>query len=293
MVIASKIRSSIEENNILYDELNGEEFQKNGFTVIRNCLSSELLEESHFVMSETLSKLLKKEVDYKTGIIEAAEIYRQHDVQTLIHDGLQSSGVKKKILLQPKLLNLLIHFIGPDLEFNRDGSIFFNLSSATESIYMKKWHQELWSGGGIMQLNLWVPLHMPESSGGMAIINKSHIWGLVPNQNREPTQLPDSYNVVDLDVKVGDVVIFHPLALHKTSPNESSLPRVVMAYTVRNIYHASPGLAHHSSWQPFHLSPKAKIERALGNPYLTPYRTLGGSLELKMDNKRELPGILE
>ena len=154
-----------------------EDFYNNGFIVIRDCVPSEVLNESRVIMGETLSKLLNKKVDYNEGLLEAVQKYKQFEVQALLHGQLQAKGLKKCILLQPQILNTLIHLIGPDLAYNREGSIHANLRSTTESIYKKKWHQEVWSGGSILHVTIWIPLSLAEPSGGIGFIPGSHIWG--------------------------------------------------------------------------------------------------------------------
>ena len=160
-------------------------------------------------------------------------------------------------------------------------------------VYKKRWHQEVWSGGGTLQLHLWIPLIIPESLGGIEFIKQSHHWGLIPNQNREPTKLPDEYEIVYPELKEGDFAIFSSFTLHRTAIKYAAEPRIALAISIRNIYHPFSGHEHHLSWQNFHVSPIAKVEKILGNPYLSPFRTLGGDLTLTTGNKPNLPGILE
>ncbi|HIA64533.1 TPA: hypothetical protein EYN98_00365 [Candidatus Poribacteria bacterium] len=270
-----------------------EEFYQQGFTVIRNCIPLDLIQDSRSIIQKRLSKLLEAEFDYNEGITEAIKIYRQLDIQDLIHGELRAYGVKKKILLQPEILETLIHFIGPDLACQSPGTLLINLPWKTEAMYQKKWHQEVWSGASIKNVYVWTPLSMNQSVGGLDFMEQSHLWGLVPNRNREPTELPDKFEVVTPTVAEGDAIVFHPLTMHRTSSNTSSLPRIAIAQAIRNMYHPFSGLEHHLSWQSFHLSPVAKIERALGNPHLTPFRTLDGSLQLGYGSKKAVDGILE
>ena len=79
-----------------------EEFYQQGFTVIRNCIPLDLIQDSRSIIQKRLSKLLEAEFDYNEGITEAIKIYRQLDIQDLIHGELRAYGVKKKILLDEK-----------------------------------------------------------------------------------------------------------------------------------------------------------------------------------------------
>jgi len=43
---------------------------------------------------------------------------------------------------------------------------------------------------------MWIPLAMEPNVGGLEFIPGSHLWGLIPNQNREPKELLNNYPVV-------------------------------------------------------------------------------------------------
>ena len=206
---------------------------------------------------------------------------------------MQAKGLKTEMLLHPQILDILTRFLGPDLAYARAGQIFINLESENNPVYKKRWHQEVWSGGGTLQLHLWIPFIIPELLGGIEFIKQSHHWGLIPNQNREPTKLPDEYEIVHPELKEGDFAIFSSFTVHRTANQYAAKPRVALAISIRNIYHPFSGHEHHLSWQNFHVSPIAKVEKILGNPYLSPFRTLGGEISLTTDNKPNLPGILE
>ena len=162
---------------------------------------------------------------------------------------------------------------------------------------MKSLHQEIWSGAGVMELRIWVPLSMCKSAGGMNFIPESHRWGLIANRKRMPYDVPAEADMTSVvpEVQEGDAVLFHPMTLHATEPNTGSLPRVAVTAAIRNIYHENTGHEFLQSWQPYHLSPMARIQKALGNPWLSSYRTLGAPLSHRMagDGKKEGPDILE
>ena len=45
-------------------------------------------------------------------------------------------------------------------------------------------------------IEMWIPLAMEPNVGGLEFIPGSHLWGLIPNQNREPKELLNNYPVV-------------------------------------------------------------------------------------------------
>ncbi|HIA13632.1 MAG TPA: hypothetical protein EYN18_01950 [Nitrospirales bacterium] len=272
-----------------------EQYYRDGYVLIEDCIPGELLEHAREIMATSLVRLLKKDLPLRDGILEAIEIYRQFDVQHYLHQELQAKGVKRKLLLHDEILHHIIHFVGPDLAYNRSGAIILNIHSVVDGLYQKKWHQEVWSGACVNEIRAWLPLVMKPNTGGVEFIPGSHQWGLVPNQNREPTVFPDDFTVVAPEVKEGAIIFFHPLTLHRTIPNSEKVPRIGLTIGVRNIYYPFTGQNYLQSWQPFHFSAVGRVQQALGNPYLTPFRTLGGSLSHVRpdDGKKDIEGILE
>ncbi len=269
------------------------EFYKNGFVVVENCISLELLDQAKQVFLEGLEEITKKKCGLQEGMAEALRTYRLSDLQIFTHNKLQVQGIRKKLLLQPAVLEKFIHLIGPDLAYNRGGQISVNTKEQGDNLYRKRWHQEMWSGAGLNEVWIWIPLFMQQGLGGMEFIPGSHLWGIIPNRNREPTELPPSAQFVEAKIKEGDAVLFHPLTLHRTLPNPLEMPRVAFGSGVRNFNHRDTGIEPLLSWTPFHYSPYVRIRRALGNPYLTPFRTFGGQLTNADDGKKDLEGLDE
>jgi hypothetical protein len=274
------------------------ELSSNGFFVLRNCISPELLQEAKAIMAAALCRLLRKNVGLNEGILEASEIHHQADVQYLLHQELQAQKIKRRFLLHPPLLDVFIRLLGPDLAFNRDGAVAINIKPTEDNLYSKSFHQEIWSGAGVMELRIWLPLSMHKSAGGMSFIKESHRWGLIANRKRMPYDVPAEADMTPFvpEVQEGDAVIFHSMTLHATEPNNAGdPPRVAITTGVRNLYHRPSGHEFLQSWQPYHLSPMGHIQKALGNPWLSSYRTLGAPLSHRKegDGKKEVLGTLD
>ena len=272
-------------------------YSEQGHFVLEDCIPATLLEEARESMRQGLGRILGRPCEsLPEGIRAAISPYRQFDVQHFIHQELQACGIKRRILLHAEVLEHFIHLIGPDLAYNRAGSVVFNIHGVTDGLYQKKWHQEMWSGACLNELRIWLPLSMSPNTGGMEFVPGSHLWGMIPNRNREPVEWPESYEVAAPEMREGHLVLFHPLTLHRTIPNpDQDIPRVALTVAVRNIFYPWTGQGYFQSWQPFHSSGVGQVQKALGNPYLTPFRTLGGALSHVRpdDNKRDIEGILE
>ncbi|MBI3553519.1 MAG: phytanoyl-CoA dioxygenase family protein [Elusimicrobia bacterium] len=271
-----------------------DDFTNLGWACLRNCISRRLIDEARSVMEDFLGKLLGNKAGLSDGFKSACAAYRQFDVQVHLHDRLQATRIKERILLEKDLLELLIHLIGPDLAYNSRGSVVATMAHVSDPLYSKKLHQEMWAGPLLGEVRLWIPLSMPARDSGMECIPGSHTWGLIPNRRRQPVELPEKYEVVLPEVGEGDAILFHTLLVHRSAKNPGPAPRIALATGVRNVYHHHrTNHEHLTPWNLFHFSPMAKIEKNLGNAYLTPFRTLGGAMShVKDDGKKNIPDYI-
>ena len=59
----------------------------------------------------------------------------------------------------------------------------------------------------------------------------SHKWGLIPNKNRKPIELPKSFQTLKTDLEVGDIIIFSTLMLHRSLSAE--FPRMSLTAQIK------------------------------------------------------------
>ena len=70
-----------------------------------------------------------------------------------------------EILNQKKIKEILINLLGPDLEYVTNSELAINSKAETDEYYVKKYHQEFWSGSGIASLLFWVPFYLKPGMG--------------------------------------------------------------------------------------------------------------------------------
>ncbi|QNJ04571.1 phytanoyl-CoA dioxygenase family protein [Synechococcus sp. PROS-U-1] len=200
------------------------------------------------------------------------------DIQSKIWKNFLFNDIQKKFLLTNSVVNKIMPIIGTDLQFQSSGSLTISLSKAQSvkhnNYLFKKYHQELWSGNSISSLQFWTPLIESNHDGQLVVIDCSHTWGLVPNENRKPVALPHKYEETKLKLSFGDVLIFHPLLLHKSAPMpERNYSRLSMPLTIRNWRIKSQvNFEERHSWDTYSYSPLTSVEMKLGNSYLSPFR---------------------
>lgn len=184
---------------------------------------------------------------------------------------------------RPEVLDLLESMLGPDLAMIPFINLWIGDPDDASSVTTKPLHQEHWSGAGLEDLTVWIPLTGPDPTNTLCVVPGSHLWGIVPNRNRRPLFPPDVEAPVPeplADVAPGDVVVFHSLLLHASGVQKSSL-RFSSSAIIKPLFaetsHKNTSLGQH----PIRIGPLTQIRRMLGNDQLTPFRTYGGATSNK------------
>ena len=125
----------------------------------------------------------------------------------------------------------------------------------------------------ISSLQFWTPIFQKNNKfGQIEFIKDSHKWGHIPHQNRKPLNLPKNFKTIRTNLEVGDVIIFATTMMHKSSITK--FPRLSLASLVKNFKYKNESFENNRNWKIFSYSELTKIERILGNHYLSPYRVI-------------------
>ena len=248
-------------------------FEQKGFIIIRNALDSKNISHIKKIINKSTNssyeKFLKQLKKNKKNL---------YDYVLPFHNEILFFGLYEKILKQKKVFKVLKELLGSDLAHHEDPSIAVNISdldSSKKNYLFKKWHQELWSGSSTSTLAFWTPIFLPKNkSGQIEVIKGSHTWGHIPHNNREPINLPNEYEVQSINLNEGDVILFHSLLLHRSKPIVSKRfdARLALITHIRNFKHINNSFDLNKSWRIFNMSELTKVEKKLGNHYLSPYR---------------------
>ena len=77
------------------------------------------------------------------------------------------------------------------------------------------------------------------------------------------------------DIEIGDVIIFHSLLLHGSNPIDGDgQPVLAMPCLLKNFRLQNQSFECFKNWRNFSYSDLSKIDRRLGNHYLSPFRLL-------------------
>lgn len=249
-------------------------FVKNGYIIFKNAIPKDLVKKIQIATADSLSIISRKK-NYLSFCNTLKKIkIKEYEIVKPINKKIVSEGLISEILFQKKIINFINKNLGSDLAYLDDNVLTLNLpnkSSSKLNYHFKDWHQELWSGSDLSTLIFWTPIFQKDkNSGQIEFIIGSNKWGHVPHQNRKPIILPKSYKTYKTKLNLGDIVCFTSLTLHRTVPAQNI--RLALPILVRNFKLQNNSFDKNKNWKIFSYSDLTKIERYLGNHYLSPFR---------------------
>ena len=251
-------------------------FSETGFIIVRNAISKNLVKkiqnEIYSVLKIRDSKKVKRYKKFCNLVKNLKN--NEYNFTKPIFETLHFKGLLEKMFLEKKFYKTVVDLMGKDLAFCTDTGITLNLPnkpSPKKNYLFKDWHQEIWSGANPSTIQIWTPLiHKDSKNGQMELIKDSHKWGHVPHINRKPTLLPKKFNTKKLNLEYGDVIIFSTLLIHRSLP--TIYPRLSLPILLKNFKSKDFSYQDNRSFKIYSYSEITKIERILGNHFLTPYR---------------------
>ena len=251
-------------------------FSETGHVIIRNAISKNLIREIQNNIYDNLK--IKKESKNKRylkfcNIVKKLKTSEYNFTKPLF-ESLHYKGLLEKMFLENKFYKAVVDLMGKDLAFCTDTGITLNLpnkANPKKNYLFKDWHQEIWSGANPSTIQIWTPLiHKDSRHGQMELILESHKWGHVPHMNREAQLLPKKYKTKKLNLEYGDVIIFSTLLIHRSLPTQ--FPRLSLPILLKNFKSKDSSYQDNRSFKIYSYSEITKIERILGNHFLTPFR---------------------
>ncbi len=259
-------------------------FSKDGFLIVREAISKKLLRNIHeeifnFLTGFDSTNVSKNEHTCYELFCEKVKnlTTSEFSFQEPIWDFLSYKGLVEELLLESKFYDVVSSLLGKDLSYLEAPSLNLNLpsrDSPAKNYLFKDWHQEIWSGASISNIQIWTPLLQKNNNQGqLELMVESHKWGHIPHRNRTPIELPPTHKTLKTDLGYGDVIVFSTLMLHRSV--RADYPRLSMTAQIRNFKRKSNSFQNeNANWRIFSYSELTQIERILGNHYISPYRVV-------------------
>ena len=259
---------------------------EDGFTIIRNAISPQLLQAFQQSVNRSLCDLASPALGpaadctdpayFKKAVKHLIAQRSGYDLLKPVWKNLIRQDLLNDLFLQPAIYRFIGDVLGKDLCYQDDPSLTLNLpgvANSKQNYLFKGFHQEVWSGASVNTLQFWAPLFQQRPEHGIVFIKGSHLWGHIPHRNREPLELPAGHTETSSDLALGDAVVFHSLLLHRSAPiPKAGQPRLALPCLVKNFKYSNDSFEKYRNWKIFSYSDLSLIDRRLGNHYLSPFR---------------------
>ncbi|TLP38251.1 phytanoyl-CoA dioxygenase family protein [Arcobacter arenosus] len=215
------------------------DFQKNGFLVLKNFASHELCDE--------ITKKAKEHLEKKIAPIESEQEYLNFNDNKITIRRLRQvydrEDIFKEWMTYKKIRPILKQLLNDDvvLTLAHHNSIMTKLPKESTRTY---WHQDrrYWSFENDNLVSVWLSLGDEFLDNGLLeFIPGSHKMNFDSNRFDENSNFLDENNEnikliknkVSTPLKKGDVVLFHCKTLHHANKNNTENAKISFVYTVR------------------------------------------------------------
>lgn len=257
------------------NEITRERFATNGYAIVRNVYDSEGMKSLSCQLQKTFETIYQSQLEScKNSTPSVLNISRE-----IIENSTEGKTIEQ-YTTSVGILDFLETLLGPDIAIYNHLNLWINDPRDDAIVTNKSLHQEFWSGLGPNELTVWSPINDVSAENTMMIVPGSHLYGLLPNRNRQllPIQdieLPSPVPLVD--ISPGDAVIFHSFLLHGTAGRDEQL-RIAMSAVYKPTFAQTTVKNHATGFRALRLSALTKVRSILANDSFTPLRTYGGPI---------------
>jgi hypothetical protein len=248
-----------------HDEYALKDFVRDGYVVYRDIFSV------HDVMA------CKKFV-----VDNYSRLRDPHEQAVKIMDELSQKPCFKAIAEGAAARNIMRRFIGPDIAIFNYDALWINVPKDKNPVLLKGQHTDAWTGTSVNTIFAKVFLTDVDKHNGIAVSPGSHLQGMLPVRNRAIDPVSRArFKSVNLDsIRAGDWLVWHPLLVHATVGHSAKNTRISITsrYTSTETPFSSQERA--LGYRTLSVGPMNQILRLVGNDYLTPLRTYGGTVAI-------------
>jgi hypothetical protein len=205
-----------------------------------------------------------------------------HEQAVKIMDELAQKPCFKALAEGAAARNIMRRFLGPDIAIFNYDALWINVPKDKNPVLLKGQHTDAWTGTSVNTLFAKVFLTDVDKHNGIAVSPGSHLQGMIPVRNRaiDPAARVKFANVNLSSIRAGDWLIWHPLLVHATVGHSAKNTRISITsrYTSTETPFSSQERA--LGYRTLSVGPMNQILRLVGNDYLTPLRTYGGTVAI-------------
>ena len=242
---------------------------KNGFLIIKNGIEKKFLNKiAKEILNQikNIEKKSKKKIDY-------------HDVSNTIMNTFESSENYDELIFQQKIKFIMNRLIGNDLCVLNYTALWINVPTNTNPVLNKNEHVDAWTGTSTNTIFLKLLITDCDKYNGVTVFPGTHLHGLYPVKNRTidyktfDIKLAKGLNLV---LKKGDILIWHPLLVHSTTGHSKKNKRVSFTLRYTSTENEFSSQERALGYKTISVSSNNIIKRYIGNDLLQPFRVYGG-----------------
>ena len=241
-------------------------FVFNGFAVFRNLIDKKLITK--------ISKRILN--DFK---IKKKKKFENHEICNIICDELELSREYDQLISQKKIVALMQSILGRDICVFNNSGLWINNPTNKNPVLNKNEHVDLWTGTSSNTIMCVAMLTDADQYNSITVYPGTHLHGVYPVKNR--TINFDDFNIklnrgINLNLKKGDILIFHPLLVHSTTGQSKKNTRISLTLRYTSIDTEFSSQEKALGYRTLSVGPLNKIRRLIGSDLLIPFRTYGG-----------------
>ena len=250
-------------------------FVRDGFVLVRDLVDPGLVFRCNKMIIAAFNELkaLAEKSQIESDVHGFAINIMNRFSKTLEYEALISSY---------KLLDLLQTILGPDIGILGFDALWINTPRESNPVLLKNQHVDAWTGTSVNTLFVKFFFTDVDQFNSISVSVGSHLQGLIPVRNRaiDPS-FGAEFEEVNLDIaRQGDVLFWHPLLVHSTTGSSKDKTRVSMTSRYKSTETPFSSQERALGFRTLRVSPMLEILRLIGNDYLLPGRTLGGSVRI-------------
>lgn len=208
-----------------------EQYEKFGYTLIPGAIPAEAIDGFMDKFSGLAVEVAHNPLLANPHSDETAVFWNSHkDVQATVYDRVRQPKWLTNFCSMPQITSRVRQVAGENLALL--SKIVFRIDAPLETSQFAAWHQDYFYVRGNQQVvTAWIPMQDTEFVHGcLAVMPRSHALGPLPHDLKVIKKRDLPLRVYDREVryvemKKGDLLLFHSCLLHSSSLNLSAVTR--------------------------------------------------------------------
>lgn len=250
------------------DPLAIKHFVREGFVIYRG------LHSAYGAIEVRRNVIKARMADYRKRVSDV------HEIAVRVVSEMEVTGLLRPITDCEKLVSVLQQYLGPDVCVLGYDALWINVPKDKNPVLSKNLHTDAWTGTGVNTIFVKTFFTDCDKYNGMTVCPGSHLQGLLPVRNRA-LDTKAKFKRLNLSmIKAGDVLMWHPLLIHSTTGHSPKNIRISMTSRYKSTETPFTSQERALGYRTLSVGPLNRILRLVGNDYLTPLRTHGGTVAI-------------